>query len=129
MVEVDLNLGGQSVTRVCFDASFTILTSGDCELRVETESIIKTPAGDLVKFDPESPGNTVIYLTKLVREIVTSAEVGSVGNLLVTFGSGAELTVAPHAEYEAWGLVGPKERRVTCMPGGEVALWSERNSS
>ncbi|MDG4794966.1 DUF6188 family protein [Micromonospora sp. WMMD1082] len=126
---MDLNLGGQSVTRVCFDASFTILTSGDCELRIETESIIKTPAGDMVTFDPESPGNAAIYLTQLVRESVTSAEVGSVGNLRVAFGSGAELAVAPHIEYEAWGLVGPKERRVTCMPGGEVALWSERNSS
>jgi hypothetical protein len=129
MVEVDLNVRGQSVTRVCFDAAFTVLTSGDCELRVETESIIKTPAGDMVSFDPEFPDAAVVHLTRLVREIVILAEVGSAGNLLVIFENGVELTVAPHAEYEAWGFVGPKGRRVTCMPGGEVALWSERDSS
>ncbi len=116
------------MTRVCFDAAFTFLTSGDCELRVETESILKTPTGEMVGFDPEFPGIAASHLARLVREIVTLAEVGSAGNLLIAFESGAELTVAPNAEYEAWGLVGPKGRRVTCMPGGEVALWGEQDS-
>lgn len=126
---MDLSVRGQSVNRVCFDAAFTLLTSGDCELRVETEAIIKTPAGDMVQFDPECPGAAVIHLAHLVRETVTLAEVGSSGTLLVAFDNGVELTVAPHAEYEAWGFVGPKGRRVTCMPGGELALWSERDST
>ncbi|MEU8168360.1 DUF6188 family protein [Micromonospora sp. NPDC049004] len=129
MVEVNLNVAGQSVTRVCFDAALTILTSGDCEFRVETESVIRTPSGETVRFDPESPAIAVIHLVGLVGDRVTLAEVGSGGDLLVTFEGGAELTVSPDAEYEAWGLVGPKERRVTCMPGGEVALWGERHEA
>lgn len=126
---MDLDVQGQLVTRVCFDTAFTVLTSRDCELRVETESIIKTPTGDVVRFDPESPGNAAIHLAHLVRETITLAEVGSTGNLLITFGSGAELTVAPHTDYEAWGFVGPAGKRVACMPGGELALWGEQDPS
>jgi hypothetical protein len=129
MVKVDLDIQGQSITRVCFDAALTVLTSGDCELRVETDSVFRTPAGEIVGFDPESPSAAVVHLTRLVGTIVTLAEVGSVGNLVVAFDSGAELTVAPHSDYEAWGLVGPKGRRVTCMPGGKVASWSARDPS
>ncbi|WP_375372008.1 DUF6188 family protein [Salinispora sp. H7-4] len=129
MVDVDLNVEGQLVTRVCFGAALTILTSGDYELRVETDSIIKTPAGDLVRFDPESPAAAAIHLAQLVRDSVGLADVGNGGDLEVTFESGAQLIVAPHAEYEAWGIVGPNGRRLTCLPGGEIAFWGEWDSS
>lgn len=126
---MDLSLRGQSVNRVCFDAAFTILTSGDCELRVETEAIIRTPGGEAVSFDPEYPGAAATHLAHLVRDTITLAEAGSVGDLRMLFESGAALTVAPHSDYEAWGLVGPKGRRITCMPGGEIALWGEQGAS
>ncbi|WP_455358735.1 DUF6188 family protein [Streptomyces sp. SYSU K21746] len=121
---MDLNLQGQAVSRVCFDAAFTVLTSEDCELRVETDAVIQAPGGGQEPFDPESPGTAAVHLVRLTRDVITMAEVGNSGNLVISFDSGAELTVAPHDEYEAWGLVGPNGRRVTCMPGGEVALWS-----
>ncbi|GAA0995559.1 hypothetical protein GCM10009576_078320 [Streptomyces rhizosphaericus] len=126
MVGVDLNLRGQSVTRVCFDAAFTLLTSEDYEVRVEADASIQAPGGDLVVFDPESPGAIAAQLVSLVHDTVTSAEVGSVGGLLISFESGAELVVAPDSDYEAWELVGPNRRRVVCMPGGEIARWSEQ---
>lgn len=121
---MDLNLRDQTVSRVCFDAAFTILTSDDCELRVETEAAIQTPDGDLARFDPESPSAAAVHLVRLTGDAITVAHVESAGNLVVVFNSGARLTVAPHAEYEAWGLVGRNGSRVTCMPGGELALWS-----
>ncbi|MEU5027165.1 DUF6188 family protein [Streptomyces milbemycinicus] len=125
---MDLNLQGQSVIRVCFDTALTVLTSDDCELRVETDAIIKRPDEGAVPFDPESPGTAAVQLVQLIHDAITLAEVGSLGNLVIEFESGAELSVTPHAEYEAWGLVGPSGRRVTCMPGGEVALWDERQA-
>jgi hypothetical protein len=121
---MDLNLRGQEVTRVCFDAALTVLTSGDCELRVETEAVLRIPAGDHVYFDPESPDEASAHLVRLARDVITVAEVGRAGDLVIEFESGTKLTVRPDEEYEAWGLVGPKGKRVTCMPGGDIAVWS-----
>ncbi|MFI0778137.1 DUF6188 family protein [Streptomyces sp. NPDC021212] len=120
---MDLNIRGQAVIRVCFDMAFTILTSEDCELRVETDASFHTSGGELVSFDPESPESAAAHLVSLVSDVITSAEVGSAGELFIVFGSGAELTVASDPDYEAWGFVGAGQR-VTCMPGGEVATWS-----
>ncbi|WP_432280731.1 DUF6188 family protein [Streptomyces luomodiensis] len=123
---MDLKLRGQSVTRVCFDAALTLLTNEDYEVRVETDASIQAPGGDLVLFDPESPGPAAVQLVNLVQDAVASAEVGSAGDLLISFESGAKLTVPPNSDYEAWGLVGPNGSRVTCIPGGEIARWSEQ---
>ncbi|MFR9797800.1 DUF6188 family protein [Streptomyces sp. MS06] len=121
---MNLDLRGQAVTRVCFDAALTVLTSGDCELRVETEAVLQVSAGDHVPFDPESPDVAAPHLVRLARDVITEAEVGRAGNLVIEFESGTKLTVRPDEEYEAWGFVGPKGKRVTCMPGGEIAVWS-----
>ncbi|MGY1454793.1 DUF6188 family protein [Streptomyces barkulensis] len=121
---MNLNLQGQAVTRVCFDAALTVLTSEDYELRVETEAVLQVSSGEHVSFDPESPEVAALYLVRLARDVITEAEVGKVGDLLIKFESGTKLTVRPDDDYEAWGLVGPKGRRVTCMPGGEIAVWS-----
>ncbi|MFE2231714.1 DUF6188 family protein [Streptomyces sp. NPDC059442] len=121
---MNLNLRGQAVTRVCFDAALTVLTSGDWELRVETEATLRVSAGEHVSFDPEFPDVAAPHLARLIRDVIAEAEVGSAGDLLIEFESGMKLTVAPDEEYEAWGVVGAKGKRVTCMPGGEIAVWS-----
>ncbi|MEU6535121.1 DUF6188 family protein [Streptomyces sp. NPDC047000] len=121
---MNLNLRGQAVTRVCFDAALTVLTSGDYELRVETEAILQVSAEDHVYFDPESPAVVASHLVGLVRDVITVAEAGSVGDLVIEFESGMKLTVLPDEEYEAWGIVGLKGKRVVCMPGGEIAVWN-----
>jgi hypothetical protein len=36
----------------------------------------------------------------------------------------ARLTVAPHPNYESWGVTGVRWLRVVCMPGGNLAVWS-----
>ncbi|WP_159049756.1 DUF6188 family protein [Streptomyces sp. NRRL WC-3618] len=121
---MNLNLRGHVVTRVCFDAALTVLTSGDCELRIETEAVLRVSAEDYVSFDPESPDAAAPHLVRLARDVITEAEAGRAGDLVIEFESGAKLTVRPDGEYEAWGLVGPKGKRVTCLPGGEIAVWS-----
>ncbi|MFD5110081.1 DUF6188 family protein [Streptomyces cinereoruber] len=121
---MNLNLRGQAVTRVCFDAALTVLTSGDCELRVETEATLRVSSGEHVSFDPEFPDSASSHLAGLIRDVITEAEVGRVGDLLIEFESGMKLIVPPDEEYEAWGIVGAKGKRVTCMPGGEIAVWS-----
>ncbi|MFG2471251.1 DUF6188 family protein [Streptomyces canus] len=80
---------------------------------------------DHVAFDPESPHAAASYLVRLARDVITRAEAGENGDFVIEFESGMKLTVRPDEDYEAWGLVGPKGRRVTCMPGGEIAVWGE----
>ncbi|MFE1127555.1 DUF6188 family protein [Streptomyces albidoflavus] len=121
---MNLNLRGQAVTRVCFDAALTFLTSGDCELRVETEAVLQVSAGGHVSFDPESPDVVAHHLVRLARDVIAEAEVGKVGDLVIEFESGTKLTVRPDEEYEAWGFAGPKGKKVACMPGGGIAVWS-----
>ncbi|MEW1685462.1 DUF6188 family protein [Streptomyces sp. NPDC093594] len=123
-MNLNLNLRGQAVTRICFDVALTVLTTGDCELRVETEAILQVSAGYHVAFDPESPEAAASHLVRLVRDVIAEAEAGRSGDLVIEFESGTKLTVLPDEEYEAWGIVGPKGKRVTCMPGGEIAVWS-----
>ncbi|MGI5194731.1 DUF6188 family protein [Streptomyces sp. CA-288835] len=122
---MNLNLRGEAVIRVCFDAALTILTSGDCELRVEGEAVLHVPGGDRVAFDPCTPDIVAPYLVRLARDVISQAEVGNSGELGLEFESGVKLTVQPDDDYEAWGLVGPRRRRVICTPGGEIAVWSE----
>lgn len=121
---MNLNLQGEAVTRICFDAALTILTSGECELRVEGEAVLQVPDGDRVSFDPCAPDIVAPHLVRLARDVISEAEVGNSGELAIEFESGVKLTVQPDDDYEAWGLVGPKRRRVICTPGGEIAVWS-----
>ncbi|MER5218929.1 DUF6188 family protein [Streptomyces flaveus] len=121
---MNLNLRGEAVTRICFDAALTILTSGECELRVEGKAVLHVPDGDRVSFDPCAPDIVAPHLVRLARDVISEAEVGNSGELAIEFESGVKLTVQPDDDYEAWGLVGPKRRRVICTPGGEIAVWS-----
>ncbi|GGR30583.1 DUF6188 family protein [Streptomyces aurantiogriseus] len=120
---MDLNLQGQTVTRVCFDGAFTVLASGGSELRIETEAVLQVPGRRQVSFDPEFPDVVTVHLVALLRDVINVAEVGAVGDLVIEFGSGVKLAVRPHEDYEAWGLVRGDGGRVICMPGGEIALW------
>ncbi|WP_408056209.1 DUF6188 family protein [Streptomyces ureilyticus] len=75
-------------------------------------------------FDPCTPDLVAPQLVRLASDVISQAEVGNSGELTWEFESGVKLTVRPDEDYEAWGLVGPKRRRVICTPGGEVAVWS-----
>lgn len=120
---MNLGLEGCPVGRVSFDSSVAILIGGDCELRIESEVIVRGFGGGDVYIDPEGPGDKRSSLVRLVNDVVAEASVDASGELLIGFSTGASMRIPPNAEFEAWGLVGPGDRRVTCMPGGELALW------
>lgn len=117
-----LSIEGQTVTRVCFDEALVFLFSSDYELRIETSTTLEADELGSSAFEPESPGVAAATLVQLLHENVTLARTSPQGTLQLKFDCGTALTVAADPDYEAWGLVGPKER-VVCMPGGEVATW------
>ncbi|MFE4492430.1 DUF6188 family protein [Streptomyces niveus] len=119
---MQLNLAGQTVSRVCFDYGLVIMTGSDSELRIETAAKIGEAGQAATEFAPDAPGPVAAQLVQLLRTEISQAEVSSSGALVVIFSGGVELLVAPDSDYEAWQVVGPKER-VICMPGGELAAW------
>lgn len=59
----------------------------------------------------------------LARSTVESARAYKNGTLEVRFREGGKLSIGPHPQCEAWGVVGSRWLRVVCMPGGELATW------
>ena len=123
---IELGIRGQSIVRVCFDAAVVIVTSGDCELRVETQAALVTSAREKLLFDPESPKDASPHLVDLVDAVVFDAEAEEDGELAVGFEGGRRLIVQPDVDYEAWTFVDPTGLRLTCMPGGEIAVWKKK---
>lgn len=123
MVEMQLKLKGQTVSRVCFDYGLVIQMSSDCELRIETTANFREAGQPSIRFAPETPGAVAMQLVQLMRREVSRAEVSSSGTLSLIFSDETELVVPPDSDYEAWQLIGP-DWRVVCMPGGELATWS-----
>ncbi|MFG2024244.1 DUF6188 family protein [Streptomyces sp. NPDC048825] len=78
---MNLNLRGQAIARVCFDAGLTLLTSGDYELRVENEAVLQLSGGDHVSFDPEAPDGAAPHLVRLNGDVIAEAEAGKAGDL------------------------------------------------
>ncbi|WP_369243642.1 DUF6188 family protein [Streptomyces sp. R41] len=123
MVVMDLELRGQSVDRVCLDSALTLFTSGDVEMRIETDATLMGADGIHVRFDPESPGPVAGRIVELLHSVISTASYSDAGVLSMSFEGGEELTAPPHDEYEAWGVVYPDGRRIVCVPDGEVAIW------
>lgn len=123
---MDLQMQGHSVIRVCFDMAFTILTSEGDQFRIQTDAVIHTPEQGKVQFDPENPDAAVTFLVRLMSDVITNAKVRPGSSLVIEFESAATLTVPPHIDYEAWGIVGRRGKRVVCMPGGQIAMWDEQ---
>lgn len=64
-------------------------------------------------------------LLPLLNEEVQSAAVAPDGSLAVTFAAGA-LTCLPGDAYEAWEFRTESGALVVCMPGGDLAIWSDQ---
>ncbi len=50
------------------------------------------------------------------------------GSLEIRFAGSAELRVPPHADFEAWNVVGPNHLRLVALPGRELAVWTSDES-
>ena len=119
---------GDSVISVCFDGAVTLQTSADYELRVETNAAIEIPGEAALAFDPERPGTVAARLVNLIGKRVSRAEATNTGVLDIHFDDRVQLVVPPNDNYEAWSISGPRQERIVCMPGGELAIWSKADN-
>jgi hypothetical protein len=120
-------MAGQSVTRIAFDRSVTILTSSGSQLAISCSAVVSPDLGQSVSFDPEAPASAAALLVRLLGEVITSVDAGQNGELDILFATGCRITVQSDALYEAWEVLDVAGTRVVCMPGGELAIWTSRS--
>jgi hypothetical protein len=115
-------LGGAPIGRIQVDSQLTFYAE-DLQLVCETGFTIE----DGERSDWVDPADTATFLpaVMLFNRRLDSALVYKNGMLRLTFEDGARLRVLPHASYEAWNLSGSGGLQLVCMPGGELAVWSQ----
>jgi hypothetical protein len=118
-----LGLEGQAVTQVSADFTVLLVTDASYEVRIETDFSVHTSDGDL---DFSLGGDSIdpAPLQTLPHQTVISSVAEDSGALVLTFIGGISLRVEPHDIYEAWTIAGPAGKKIVCMAGGELAVWS-----
>ncbi|WP_281203453.1 DUF6188 family protein [Nocardiopsis trehalosi] len=101
----------------------SLVTDTGYEITVETDTVLADADGGGRTLTPGLGGSGARHLARLAGREITRAEADDDGTLTVAFGDGSALTVAPHPDDEAWGLIGPRGERAVCLPGGGLAIW------
>jgi hypothetical protein len=124
---MELGLEGQTVTQASADFTVSLITDANYEVRIETDFSIYTPDGALhVSLGTDSVDQTTFQ--SLLRQEVTSSVAEDTGTLVLAFSDGTSVRVEPDDVYEAWTIAGPGGKKIVCMPGGELAVWSDPES-
>jgi hypothetical protein len=127
-----LPVRGQQVTRCCVDwAEVRILCGNLVEIAIGEPFTLVTSDGRKYALDP-APSVDPVSLTpilRIMRQVIQAGTAFNDGRLELSFRDGSRLDVPFGKEFEAWTLAGPggvEGLKVVSMPGGELALWSDR---
>lgn len=127
----ELRLGGRSVTQCRFDYAFTLVLDdpdGAFEIRIGEPFTLSTAGGDEVALKPEGQpaamGPALAVLRLAVERVVAFKD----GRLELWFTDGGRLYAPAGEDFEPWDLVGPAGLRIVSLPGGELAIWSPKES-
>lgn len=108
------------VTRVVFDYGFELLLGEDVSVRVGSSASVTLPPND-------EPVSAVVAATTLVGLVGKTVQLtaSDEGELVATVGGEVAFEVPPLTDFEAWVFSASSGRLVVCMPGGELARWSD----
>ncbi|QLY33824.1 DUF6188 family protein [Nocardia huaxiensis] len=102
-----------------------IIEAGEYELHIEGELAVHDPSAQTLHRIPGEP-----HTDELVQALdgeITYAAATSDGQLRIDLDSGQRLVVEPDRFFEAWTVTAPGRYLVVCMPGGELAVWSQES--
>lgn len=126
----DLNfLVGSTVLSIAVDRELTMRVQhgADEGLIVLTRFRFTDAGGGTRELDAETdrPGLVTALCTRSLTQFPSriAAATEDRGTLSFRFDDGSEIAAAPDDQYEAWEVVMGR-KRVVCMPGGELAIWS-----
>ncbi|MBL7258494.1 DUF6188 family protein [Paractinoplanes lichenicola] len=116
-------LAGRRLEYVRLGHAFVLSFTGGGQVLVETAVQLATPgSGQIVAEPGEQPSDA---LATLLGDEVASARTGDGGELTISFTSGAEVLICPHADVESWAVTSPDGFLIVCLAGGETATWGE----
>lgn len=116
-------LAGRRLEYLRLGHAFVLSFTGGEQVLVETAVQLALPGRGRIVAEPgDHPSDE---LAALLGDEVVSARTGNAGELLLTFASGAELLICPHADVESWAVTSPGGFLIVCLAGGETATWGE----
>lgn len=121
---MDIPITGATLT-VRSSSPLLVLEAGGYELHIEGELAVHNPAGPTIHRIPGEPHTD--ELVAALTGAVVSAVVNEDGELRVDLDSGHRLVVEPDRYFEAWTVTAPGRFLVVCMPGGELAVWTQES--
>ena len=121
---MDLGMQGQELLSATAEYTVSLEFTGRFFVQIESPFVLRTPSGTVQLSPDEDPKERFEPLQGLVGQNVNDAVADDAGVLKLTFENGAELSVSPDGEYEAWTMAGPRGMTVVCMPSGGITVWS-----
>ncbi|MFF2557000.1 DUF6188 family protein [Nocardia sp. NPDC058058] len=118
-----LPITGERLTVMSPGPYVIVLAAGVYEIHIEGELVVHRATG--------SPSHRLAGesgpddLATVVAGVITAAAVESTGELRIDLDSGHRVVVEPDQYFEAWHVTDPGRYLVACMPGGELAVWSQ----
>ncbi|WP_067570963.1 DUF6188 family protein [Nocardia acidivorans] len=118
-----LPITGERLTMLSPGPYVIVLGAGVFEIHIEGELVVHRAIG--------SPSHRLAGeprpedLSAAVDGVIVSATVESTGELRIDLDSGHRIVVEPDQYFEAWHVTDPGRYLVACMPGGELAVWSQ----
>ncbi|WP_327140792.1 DUF6188 family protein [Nocardia sp. NBC_01327] len=122
---MDLPITGERLTVLSPGPSVLVLGAGGYEIHIEGELVLHRTVGPTLHHIAGEP--PAADLAAALDGVIVSAAADSGGTLRMLLDSGSHLAVEPDRYYEAWHVTTPGVYLVVCMPGGELAIWSEKS--
>lgn len=120
---------GQSVLDVHMGYTVELDLSDDYFIRIETACILEKDGDQAAWISDGDDGSSAHAYFQLVGDSIAFATIADSGALDVSFAGGARLHVEPDMAYESWTIGGRRGVLIVCMPGGELATWSDSDDS
>lgn len=129
----ELPIAGLSVSQCLVDYTFSLRfmkpgsgLSSDDDALLQIGTPFDFAVGTAIhRCDVERDPTTAGPALALFNRILLSAEVGDDAVLRLMFDEHTTISVPSDTNYEAWTLAGPHKLLVVCMPGGELAVFSD----
>jgi hypothetical protein len=125
-----LPVAEQQITRFCVDnEAVRVLCRNMIEISISEPFTLVTNDGRRYTLDPGGDAMDLAPALQIVRLVIREGAAFNDGRLELDLSDGSRIKVPPSRDFEAWTLTGPggpDGLKVVSIPGGDLAIWSDR---